>query len=1277
MSEHPLTKQSPTANERWSVMLYRASTNALTLSFSLLALILLIFHTSAVAQVSLGGSPRSFSKALRGSVPTQTMPAVDVAALLKEDEAEQDKGVPFRFGYGFDVEYSLSNSGVWDTLPDGGRIWRLSIVCPGAYSTNLLYSRYRLPAGADFYIYNADHSMVIGAFTARNNKEQGQFATGLVKGDAVTLEYYEPATVEFPGEITVSRVVHGYKDLFDRGVAKGVLDYGQSGSCNNNVNCPEGAAWQKDKRAVAMILTSGGSRLCTGSMVNNVRQDRTPYFLTANHCLGGESSWIIMFNYESPTCTNQNGPTYMTVQGTSRLANYSTSDFGLLLLLETPPDSYKVYFNGWNAVNTASDSAVCIHHPSGDIKKITFDYDAYTSTDYLGTTINANASHWRITAWNDGTTEPGSSGSPLYDKFHRVIGQLHGGYASCSSITSDYYGKFAMSWEGGGSNSTRLRNWLDPDNTGVFVLSGFDPYAGVQIHHTPLPDTKDSVNAYEVKCTIDTDTTLIPDSLALWYQIAGVWHSDTLTATLLPNEYHGYIPPQTPGTIINYFLKAQAYNGKADTTDTYTFRVIDYAIILTPAVSTGSGAVGDTVWYSLNCKNDGQYSDVIYLTVGDTDWPTTIWDNSGTTPITATPTLAPNAIYAFKARVIIGPSFSGQVDTALVVAKSQGNGTVQKSVKLYTTSAGQPLTLPFVDNFISTTIDVGKWAYNHGATVDGMSLNPPSPPYALRLNGDPVGADTLMSQAINTNVAPGLYLTYAFEQTGGGESPDAGDDLYIEYLNNLAQWQLLKQHLGADPDMSNFANVRVALPLDAYHSAFRLRIRNKATVGAQDDWFVDNIRIDYAANIAVSPLSFNKSVSQGDSAYDRLIISNSGQGGLAYSAVVIPDFSPLAQLFDKLMLSGRVNHYSYPEGWNDYQQVKGDETVRLGPEAVFNAGGPDGWGYIWIDSDEPGGPTYNWIEIEGTGTDITAGLADDNFTGPYTIGFTFPFYDSLYTQFYVASNGFIGFGPTTNYTSLGNTALPNGVSTAPKNIICWCWDDLNILDADSPGGKVLYQIVGGNLVIEFARYPEFDGAVNPGDVITAEIILSPSGSIVLQYNTIAPGFDILGNTVGIQNRLGSMGLTVSTNTNYLHNNLAVQIEKPAQWLFTIPAIGEVPAGQTDTIQLIFSGANRDTGNYKANLKLYSNDPDSIDAALTIPAQMRVLPPYLCGDANGDDAVDISDAVALVAYIFSGGPAPDPLARGDVTCDNAIDISDAVYLVAYIFAGGPAPCAACK
>ncbi|UCD64189.1 MAG: trypsin-like peptidase domain-containing protein [Candidatus Zixiibacteriota bacterium] len=433
---------------------------------------LLLLAGSSAGQVSKGGRPVSFQKKTAASVPQAVMPAVDVAALLSEDIEEQRMGLPLRFGYPHEVDYDLTNSGVWEELDDGGRLWRLEIRCPGAFSVNLIYERFRLPHDAEFFVYSKDTSTVLGAFTRDNNKPHGQFATAPVRGDVCVLEYYLPPGADEVGEIKVERVVHGYRNIFfSRAGAKEVLDFGNSGECNINVNCPEGDLWRDDIRAVAMILTAGGYRICSGSLINNVREDLTPFFLTAHHCLGDEETWIIMFNYESPSCDDIDGPTWMTVQGTTLLAFYNYSDFALLELSEAPPDSYNVYYAGWSAVDTAADSAVAIHHPSGDIKKISFDFDPLTSTDYFTT---SGESHWRVGEWELGTTEPGSSGSPLFNWDHHIVGQLHGGYASCQVIRADWYGKFSKSWDYGGTPESRLVDWLDPDNTGTLAIDGTD-----------------------------------------------------------------------------------------------------------------------------------------------------------------------------------------------------------------------------------------------------------------------------------------------------------------------------------------------------------------------------------------------------------------------------------------------------------------------------------------------------------------------------------------------------------------------------------------------------------------------------------------------------------------------------------------------------------------------------------------------------------------------------------------------------------------------------------
>jgi hypothetical protein len=432
-----------------------------------LAAILFFMVPMAHGQIGEGGIPPSFSKMSTQAIDIRKLPEIDVAALLAEDEIEELEGLPFRFGYPHDVEYNLQNSGTWETLPNGDRLWRLKIDCPGAYSTNLIFDKYRLPEGARLFIYNEDKSSLLGAFTHRNNKPHEKFGTAPVSGETCVLEYVEPAKPEFPGELSISRVVHAYRNLF----GKDAQGFGGSGSCNNNVNCPEWPDWQDQKRGVAMILTQGGYRICSGSLINNAEQDLTPYFLTANHCLGGEETWVFMFNYESPNCNNIDGPTTQTLSGSTLLANYSTSDFALLLLDETPPMEYGVYYSGWSRENVPTPWAIGIHHPSGDIKKISLDEDPVTSANYLST---SGTTHWRIGNWEDGTTEGGSSGSPLFDNNHRIVGQLHGGYASCTSITADWYGKFSRSWSGGGTSSTRLSDWLDPGSSGAMYVDGTD-----------------------------------------------------------------------------------------------------------------------------------------------------------------------------------------------------------------------------------------------------------------------------------------------------------------------------------------------------------------------------------------------------------------------------------------------------------------------------------------------------------------------------------------------------------------------------------------------------------------------------------------------------------------------------------------------------------------------------------------------------------------------------------------------------------------------------------
>ncbi len=437
--------------------------------------LLLVFGLSLPAMAVMKELPRSFSigqKSLAG-VDTKAMIDVNVAALLAEDAARgrAERPGPIRFAQAIDVELNLTNSGTWLDLSDGSRIWRLRIQSDGAKSINLGFTVYELPDGAKLWIYDPIGDHVEGPFTSENRTRAGELWTPIILGPEVVVELFVPADPASEPVLEIGKVNHGYR--FFGGIGD------KAGNCNIDVVCPAGNAWGDQIRSVA-VYTLNGMWTCTGQLLNNTNQDFTPYFLTANHCgINGinDATMVFYWNYESPVCMAHGGGSLADNQaGATLRANWATSDFALVELDAAPDPEFNVYYDGWDATGGIPPSTVCIHHPSCDEKSISFDNDAANITDYDDDTIDPSSNHWRV-VWDTGTTEHGSSGSCLYDTSNGLcIGQLHGGDASCAFLDGpDWFGKLSVSWNGGGAANNRLRNWLDPANTGVLTLAGAEP----------------------------------------------------------------------------------------------------------------------------------------------------------------------------------------------------------------------------------------------------------------------------------------------------------------------------------------------------------------------------------------------------------------------------------------------------------------------------------------------------------------------------------------------------------------------------------------------------------------------------------------------------------------------------------------------------------------------------------------------------------------------------------------------------------------------------------
>lgn len=442
-----------------------------------------VFADSSFAQLQSVTAPQPPSFQFAVSAPaTRTLPAQDNRTLMIEDEVDAETAIqegepaPFRSAVPVPVNYNLNNSGTWETLPDGSRVWRLRIESPGATDLCLHYNGWRLVKPCELYYYNDDRSQVLGPFTYIDNWD-GTNISPFILGSAVTLEYIVPADVEDIGELSIQSVLHGYRHLLDRYAARerNPLDnFGDSGACNVNINCF--AYMQEEKRAVAMVFDPSVGRWCTGTLLNNTLQNGDPLFLTADHCMNGNhTNWQFVFNYESAACSpTTDGPTNNVISNANLLATWTNSDFSILRLSRPRPESnYIPAFMGWDRANTAPSSTYGIHHPSGDVKKGSEDFQAPVSADWNGNFPNT---HWRVD-WDNGVTEGGSSGSPLIANSGRVIGQLHGGLSGCmSGSQQDRYGKLASSWDGGGSSSTRARDWLDPNNSGAGTVNYWQPF---------------------------------------------------------------------------------------------------------------------------------------------------------------------------------------------------------------------------------------------------------------------------------------------------------------------------------------------------------------------------------------------------------------------------------------------------------------------------------------------------------------------------------------------------------------------------------------------------------------------------------------------------------------------------------------------------------------------------------------------------------------------------------------------------------------------------------
>ncbi len=457
---------------------------------------------------------------------------------LKTDELRSAKAKDkasdfrvFRFAVNRPLKLNMKELGAWSQAQDGSYVWTFSIQSPKAISTSVLFEDYHLPKGAKLFVYGQE-GLRDRALSQINNSASGILQIAPKLGDKLHFIYQAPQgdkSRDLPFRIT--RLSHGFRSLRSFDTRK-IYDCDEGEpyfnfrfntlpriACADNVIKHEKEDLQA--RSVVLLITDG-SVSSTATLINNKRNDGTPYILTASHCVNGVFSYpndiarvrksvasaVFFFGFESPIPNgNIRGSEEKTLSGADLIAYNTDCDMTLLKLTGLPEDnegkraipaSYNPYFSAWNISPNPKGEFFNIHHPVASTKRFNLSKDKTLDLvpTYKVSGLEFINTHWRIKEWTIGTTATGSSGSPLFDEKGYVIGALTGGQSDCGSAYTDSFFALSQAWDRGGKGQS-LQPWLDPDKSGAMSCEGYDPNKKDKIYRLSEFYGKEQVlNAY-------------------------------------------------------------------------------------------------------------------------------------------------------------------------------------------------------------------------------------------------------------------------------------------------------------------------------------------------------------------------------------------------------------------------------------------------------------------------------------------------------------------------------------------------------------------------------------------------------------------------------------------------------------------------------------------------------------------------------------------------------------------------------------------------------------
>jgi lysyl endopeptidase len=466
-----------------------------------LTLLFLMGSIPLSAQLQFPGKPLGISSGLKAADVLYVLPPADPMEIEAARELNRrSNSKPLHFALERPVNLTPESHGSWSR--EGNlNVWRVHVLSPGAFSLGLVFGKFELLPGVKLFVYDPAMQEVKGAYTSANNKASGILPVGHLPGVEVLIEMQVPEAMTSYGELELQSLSHAFLNTGFKSTRANCPagDFGCSQACEIDINCVEGDGWERVRPSVVRINTP--TLWCTGVLVNNTAYDSIPYIITAEHCLNTQyyaDLSVFQFNYESAECFGEDGPLDMSIAGADYLTHGDSLDFSLIRLSEIPPASFGAYYAGWDRSTFQTTATATIHHPFGDVKKISHDADIPSipaqpgDVPYNGLEDYHYFSYWWVRNWEVGSTEGGSSGGPLFNQARRVIGTLSGGNAACGDSIDydaendrviynpapnydDYFTRFGMAWDYEEEKGNALKSWLDPENLDPMTLGGFDP----------------------------------------------------------------------------------------------------------------------------------------------------------------------------------------------------------------------------------------------------------------------------------------------------------------------------------------------------------------------------------------------------------------------------------------------------------------------------------------------------------------------------------------------------------------------------------------------------------------------------------------------------------------------------------------------------------------------------------------------------------------------------------------------------------------------------------